>query len=384
MNAWIGFACAGLLIAGCSDFSGDPPDPGAAGPNDAGPRSHPYSQFGTGGSTFNGSGGSFNNGAGGSFNGGAGNNAPVSKATMLASGVNAQAIALDDSNVYVISNQGLLRIPKSGGNFTPIGILQQGGVGGLVVDADNVYYVDNSGAIQAVPKAGGPPKQIVPPGTGGGGGPLLLDGDTFYYTVGPEVRKAPYQGGTATTLVMSGVAQENNQQHRLAFDSTYVYYVGSPMMGGGGPGNNVMAVPKAGGDAKVVVAAKGSIGALVSSSLGVVYTDFYAFGSNMLDVTGASASNAVKVQLASITVQNGNQGGNQTVGVGVAYDPTANVIYLGANGMQAIIGPTEVKTIDETVVPVAIALDATDIYFADWGGGTGPNPNQPGVKKLPR
>jgi hypothetical protein len=376
MNAWIGFACAGLLVAGCSDFSGDPPDPGAAGPNDAGPRSHP-SQFGSGGSAFNGSGGSFVGGAGNI------NNGPISKATVLASGVNAQAIALDDTDVYALSNQGLLRIPKAGGNFTPIGIVQQGGVGGLVVDADNVYYVDNSGAIQSVPKMGGPPNQIVPPSMGGGGGPLLLDGDTFYYTVGPRVRKAPYKGGTATDLVMSGVSQDNNQQHRLAVDATYVYYVGSPMMGGGA-GNNVMAVPKAGGDAKVVTAAKGSIGALVSSSLGVVYTDFYAFGANMLDVTGASASNDLKVMLASITVQNGNQGGNQTVGVGLAYDPTANVIYLGANGMQAIPSLTEVKTIDETVVPVAIALDATDIYFADWGGGTGPNPNQPGVKKLPR
>jgi hypothetical protein len=375
MTAWLRFATvciSGALAASCSDFFGDVPDPGASGPVEGGPRSFGYA------GSFNGAGGSFNNvcnqppcpsnGVGGS------NVIPVSKSTVLASGLNAYSIALDDQYVYATSDQGLVRVPKSGGNVTPIGILQQGGFPGVAVDTTSVYYVNNNGAIESVPKEGGPTKVVVPAGMGGGGGSLVFDGDTFYYIVGPYLRRAPASGGAFTELA-NMVQQGGNQANRLAVDAMYVYFVS---FANGQTTQSVSAVPKTGGSVQTLEPAKGTIGALAAGNGGVVYTDIYAFGTTKVDLK-VSIVGGQTAGLTGITVT----GGSPNVGGALAIDTgKLQAYFTGAPGLVRYNGSLE--TLDATVQPAVIVLDATDVYFADWGGSGGPSPSQPGIKKIAR
>src|SRR5262249_41097069 len=151
----------------------------------------------------------------------------------------------------------------------------------IAVDAMKVYYLTNSGSIESILKGGGSQMVVVPPGMGSGNGSLVLDGDTFYYTVGPSLRKAPVFGGSFTDL-SNRVNQGGNQQGRLAVDDTYVYFLatgqdqGAPTVG---------AVPKAGGALQTVATGKGNIGSIAAAGKGsVVFTDLYAFGTTKLDV----------------------------------------------------------------------------------------------------
>jgi hypothetical protein len=370
MNAWTRFACAGFLVAGCSDFAGDPPDPGAAGPNDAGPRSAALHQFGSGGSFFNGSGGSFTNGSGGSNN-----NGPVSKATVVAGGLRADTIALDDQYVYAASDQGLVRVPKTGGTVTPIGFLpQQGGGTAIAVDGSNVYYVTNSGGIDSIPKEGGQPANLVPAGMGSGNTSLVLDGDTFYYTVGPNLRRAPVAGGAFTDL-STRVQTGSNQPNRLAVDPTNVYFVS---FSNDSPTMTLTAISKTDRSTKVLATAKGTIGAIAAGTMGVVFTDVYAFGGTKVDVN-AVGDGIPLTTLTSTTIPNANP----DVGNALAIDQSKLQVYFsGAPGLLRYTGMLEM--IDPVVGPHAIALDATDVYIADWSSSGGPNPNQPGIKKIPR
>jgi hypothetical protein len=368
MNARRGFASiciAGALTVSCSDFSGDPPDPGAAGPNDAGPRSR-----GTG--QFYGSGGS--NGSGG-FNGSGGNNGPVSKSTVVASGINADTIALDDEYVYAASDQGLVRVRKTGGTVTPIGILQQQGGGtAIAVDQSNLYYVTNSGGIDRIDKGGGPPMNVVPASMGSGNSSLVLDGDTFYYTVGPYLRRAPVTGGAFTQLA-DRVQTGNNQPNRLAVDAKYVYFVS---INTDRPTMTLSAVSKTDGTTQVVAEAKGTLGAIAAGRDGVVFTDVYAFGGTKLDINGAMVGGN-PMTVTSITLM----GNNPDVGSVLAIDPVKLQMYFpGSPGLLRFDGM--LQTLDSVVGPRALALDATDVYFADRNSSGGPNPSQPGIKKIAR
>jgi hypothetical protein len=366
MNAWIRFACTGLLAAGCSDFAGDPADPGAAGPNDAGPRSAALHQFGSGGTSFNGAGGFI--GAGGF------NNGPISKATVVGT-LRADTIALDDKFVYAASDQGLVRLPKSGGTVTPIGILQQQGGGtAIAVDDTNLYYITPSGGIDSIPKGGGPPMNLVPGSMGSGNPSLVLDGDTFYYTVGPYLRLAPVSGGAFTEL-STRVQTGSNQANRLAVDSMNVYFVS---VNNDSPTMSLSAASKADRSIKVVATAKGTIGALATGHTGVVFTDIYAFGGTKVDVNSVTADGQ-PITLTSLTIPTSNPDAGNALAVDTA---TSQIYFAGAPGLFRFDGMLE--PLDQVVGAHSIALDPTDVYFADWTSSGGPTPNQPGIKKLPR
>jgi len=381
----LAYVCiSGVLAISC--FSGDVADPGAYGPVEGGPRSLIVGN-GAGGSGSQGVGGNNNvcqvppcpnNGSGGSGNG------SVVKWTALLDNINIQSMALDDQNVYATSDLGLMRIPNNGGKAMPIAILQQGSSTGIAVDATNVYYPDNNGAIQAVPKDGGAAKQIVPAGMGGGSGPLIIDGDMFYYTVGPFLRRAPVSGGAFTEL-SNAVQQENsNLRQRLAVDSTYVYFV-SAMISVGPTVAIISALPKAGGSMIPLEKPKGTVQALVPRTdnvAGVVFTDYYAFGTNTVEVRAATL-NSMTTSLASITFM----GGYMNAGSALTVDLDGSRLFFpGAPGLLALDKSGTITTIDDTVQVNAIAVDASTIYFANsgGGGGVGGAPILSGLKKIPK
>jgi len=381
----LAYVCiSGVLAISC--FSGDVADPGAYGPVEGGPRSLIVGN-GAGGSGSQGVGGNNNvcqvppcpsNGSGGS------GNVSVAKWTSILDNINIQSMALDDQNVYATSDRGLMRIPKNGDKATPLGILQQGSSTGIAVDATNVYYPDNSGAIQAVPKDGGAAKQIVPAGMGGGGGALILDGDMFYYTVGPFLRRAPVSGGAFTDL-SSAVEQQNfNLRQRLAVDSTYVYFV-SAMMNLGPNTTIISALPKAGGAIIPLEKPKGTVQALVprmDDVAGVVFTDYYALGSNTVEVRATTLTSQT-MSLASISFMGGYMNAGSVLTVDL---DGSRLFFPGAPGLLALAKDGTITTLDATVQVNVIAVDGSNIYFADSGGGGGVGGTQivPGLKKMPK
>jgi hypothetical protein len=366
----LAFVClSGALAVSCSDYFGDVADPGAYGPVEGGPRSSV-----TG--SNNGVGGSSNNGSGGSNNGsGVSDNNPASNAIVVAAGINVWSLALDDAYVYAASDQGLVRVAKAGGTPMPIGILQQGNPTGIALDTTRVFYVTQNGAVEAVPKEGGSPQTIAAAGMGGGNGAIVLYGDTLYYTVGPYLRTVPVAGGPFNEIA-NQVQQGNNQPNRLAVDDKYVYFVSFSI--GGGQQTNLSAVEKTGGTVQTLMAARGTIGAIAASNMGVAYTDVYAFGGTKLDLDGAFVGLAATT-LGSIIFM----GGNPDVGSSLAIGPSKNQAYFtGSPGLVRFDGT--MKTIDSNANVRAIALDDTDVYYADQNGGGGPNPTGPGIKKVPR
>ncbi len=219
----LGLVVTALALSGCSDFWGAGLDPSRAGPYEGPLAGSPSGGSGTGVS--------------GSGSGcemppcpGSGGNDQVG--TVLASdlGNNVNAIALDDEFVYFTTSQGLARVPKEGGEAEPLGGFNS--VNGLAVTAGYVYLVEGSGAVTRVFAGGGKPETIVPATFGGGSGSIVVDDRNMFYLVGPYLRRALLEGGTANELT-SDVFQGGGTAHRLAMDELSAYYVAASAMGGG-------------------------------------------------------------------------------------------------------------------------------------------------------
>ena len=62
----------------------------------------------------------------------------------------------------------------------------------------------------------------------------------------------------------------------------------------------------------------------------------------------------------------------------------SRLFFPGAPGLLALAKNGTITKLDDTVQVNVIAVDASDIYFADSGGGGGPMQILPGLKKMPK
>jgi hypothetical protein len=360
------------LCAGCSDFWGEGPDPARAGPylGEGGP-----SSAGSGSNGGSSNGGS-NSGVSGSGQGcevppcpGSGGSGQVG--TVLASdlGNNVNAIALDDEFVYFTTNQGLARVPKEGGDAEPLGGFN--GVNGLAVTVGYVYLVEGSGAVTRVFAGGGEPETIVPATFGGGSGSIVVDATHMYYLVGPYLRRALLEGGTANDLT-SDAYQGGISAHRLVIDETFAYYVASPTMGGQGSQLRKLRKDAPGGmtqpntSASTLVAeANGVIPVVTSDDQAIYFADFGSDGLKVqIEIHKVTSGADKPTELIATMTPSGN---NNNPGLGGDMVSDGDSIYFGGSGgiFKVSVEGGEIETIDEQTMTNAIAIDDRYLFWAD-------------------
>lgn len=361
-----------VLLAGCGDFWGAGQDPSRAGPflgelPAAGGNGNGGSSVGVSGSGQGcevppcpGSGGS------GPGSGGSGQVGSVLASNL---GNNVNDIALDDEFVYFTTNQGLARVSKEGGQPEPLGGFI--GVNGLAVTLGYVYLVENSGAVTRVFAGGGEPETIVPATFGGGSGAIVVDDKNLFYLVGPYLRRALLEGGTASDLT-SDVFQGGVSAHRLASDGLFAYYVASPMNGGSGSQLRKIAKDAPGGMSQphssagtLVAEAKGVIPVVTSDGQSVYFADVGSDGLRArLEIRKVTSGVDQSTQLIATWTPSGS---NNNPGGGGDMVTDGDNIYFGGSGgiFKVSVEGGEIETIDEQAMTNAIAVDERYLFWAD-------------------
>src|SRR5262249_2996346 len=111
----------------------------------------------------------------------------------------------DDKSFYFPENSGgdtdgpIARAPRAGGTATVLAT-SHGFTSGVVVDAANVYWIDqDAGTVNRVPIAGGAPTAL-PTGLKTPGGLALHAGTLYFSDAAGDLLSVPAAGGTVTTL----------------------------------------------------------------------------------------------------------------------------------------------------------------------------------------
>jgi hypothetical protein len=190
--------------------------------------------------------------------------------TVLASDVpNPSYLVTDGAFLYwtdfVVTDAGaslgrVMKMPVAGGAEATLATEPGMFPAGLAVDAVSVYWVDDHGALYAVPLAGpgdaGPPVMLA---TGVAASSIAADGQFVYVEsgLGTGVARVPVDGGAAVTLA---VPDAGGAPAGIAIDAVNVYW---PAPAGG----EILAVPKAGGATMTLASNRGAgAGAYVSAT----------------------------------------------------------------------------------------------------------------------
>jgi hypothetical protein len=242
-------------------------------------------------------------------------------------------IALDLNNIYLITGGTLYRIAKGSLNATTIASQLSGGslyapffpVFGLAVDAQNAYFINNSG-VWTAPLGGSnvTPTLFANPGTAAQVFAIAVDGNNVYWTVtGPgvgSVMMLAKTGGTAR-IIASGL----NFPSSIAVDATNVYWTNN----GGG---TVMMAPIAGGSATTVASGQSFPFGIAVDSENIYWTN-----------NGTSSGGTVmKVPITGGTPTAIASG--QNFPMGIALDQT-NVYWTNNAGPAAPVGASATGTV---------------------------------------
>lgn len=141
--------------------------------------------------------------------------------TVLANGLELPGwLAVDATDVYVITYDHLTKVPIAGGVFTNVGP-GGGSYARVVVDADNVYWTDGTpfGAVRRMAKAGGGITHVDDGDTYG----LVLHGGTLYWSSfhGDAIMSAPAAGGPVSVFA----AGQEAPRMGLITDGTDLYWM---------------------------------------------------------------------------------------------------------------------------------------------------------------
>ena len=132
------------------------------------------------------------------------------------------ALAVDETHVYW-ANSGrrsngfddgtVQRIPKAGGPTELLGTALEG-PSALALDATHVYWMQDNGLLR-VPKSGGTPEA-----RGYSGGGIAVDDGSVYWTDDAKVQRA----AKATLETPADIAVQQQNAHDLVVDATHVYW----------------------------------------------------------------------------------------------------------------------------------------------------------------
>jgi hypothetical protein len=272
------------------------------------------------------------------------------------------ALAVDESNVYVISQSMLdagsggavLRIPIAGGTATTLGFGNIPSV--LALDTTQVYWATGDAIVRA-PKDGGPvvtlaSGQATPFG-------IAVGSNEVYWTtrLGGTVVKAQADGGGEPVTLASG--QFTPLTLALGADSVYWANLEGE---DGGPGS-IVGVPTEGGSVTTLVAMAAFPVAIVVDAKNVYWT---SAGPGGYAVMSRALGGGESTTLASAT---------QAMGL-LAVD-SANVYFAAGLGTDQMDFPTRgdlygvpvgggvTLTLAETTCPFGIALDEKNVYWGD-------------------
>jgi hypothetical protein len=177
-----------------------------------------------------------------------------STSTKIWSGTNApNAVAVDATNVYVLQNNDLERVPIGGGTGATLATGQS--AYGLAVTGATVLWTTYNGmdTVLSVPANGGTTSTFAT-GSGAPGtsstvvvtdGTNVYWGDTASGATSGSVYAKPLVGGQQTTLYQGPI-----EVLGIAFDTTYLYVTG-------GQAGVVLKIPKAGGQPTTLASGQG-------------------------------------------------------------------------------------------------------------------------------
>ncbi len=265
---------------------------------------------------------------------------------------NPTGIAVDANNVYWTENSfngQVMQAPVGGGTVTTLAALRDYPYA-IAVDATTVYWQDDV-ANMAVPIGGGTAVTIAAiPSLGGGQGQggLALDPSSLYWTNDNEyagmVMRSPYDGGAASTLA-SG----------LTYPNTLALYAGNLYFTVNG---HVAMVPTSGGGATTLAAFNnGTSTALAVGPTGIYWTDELLGPLLTVGLDGGTPTT-----LAA----------NTTQPFGVAIDATHVywTTFSGGTVMRLpLAGGTPVTVASGSGSPMALALDSAFVYWTDQTAG---------------
>jgi hypothetical protein len=342
-------------------------------------------------SCLSGSGGSSGAGGGGGAAGSGGNctgdQVTCTGATQLVANAQIRDIALRNGDVYFLSNQGLAKIPNTGGTATPMGGFTMVNSFAIEPMMGNVLLVASDGTLTGVgPNGVGMP--LGKPQCGGGSGDVALAGPVAYFTSGNQLAMFDAMSMTLGMLT-TDVFNNGGSSARIAVDPNNVYYIGALPSGGGnaviGVARSMTGNPSCGfGNGTMLAKSNGNLSAIIDDpgAQMLVFTDVGSNGLTQVLTVGAipmpALAPATPVTLASLM-----PGVNDAINMpGSALASDGTYAYFGSfSGIYRVkiggpscapdmipCGPAELRV--PNAFASAIAVDDTYIYFgANYGPG---------------
>ena len=242
-------------------------------------------------------------------------------------------VAVDTANLYWVSDTQVVKLPLAGGQPIELAAVPVDANGSftantafdVAIDGEYLYYIDNHvGEVRKVPLAGGQPIVLASGEVGGYG--VAVDDTNVYWTIrsgSGSIRMIPKGGGAPLTLA-SGQANPTD----LAVDATNLYWVNGGQTGGDG---SVVKMPLKGGPALELASAQTRPNAIAIDARSVYWVDSGTIINNSGVLTSIPDGMVMSVPLNGGTPVVLAQGDNQ---------------------------------------PVALGIDATHVYWLDYGDET--------------
>jgi len=296
--------------------------------------------------------------------------------TLATSQPGASALAIDGTSVYWTTNSGpspsrVMKVGLSGGVPVQLASLE-GPIWALAVNGTSVYFTNGRAAstsvsIESMPLAGGAPTTLI---SGQSAQVLALDSANMYWTnqgtgTNGTVMKMPLDGGSPTTLA-SGQAYPNT----IAVDATSAYWTNAYEFTGSinTMVSSVMRVSLNAGATPVMLASdQYLVHAIVSDGTSAFWVTEYGtvvrepVAGGPTTVFASGQDQPIAVALDATNVYWANQGTGRSGSIGTVPQ---------AGGATVLLYQSEEIDSNTGGEPIDLAVDATSVYWTDPTVGT--------------